>query len=215
MIIRLRNLAMRTPTLGDVVAVTQLLKTCALADRGVEEITEQTLLASWVSTDFHLDQDSWVVTTLSDQLVGYGAIRRGEGQQFIFEMHVHPGYRQRGIGTFLLWMIEERARQLATSDACRQDDGRVVLRTTIINTCDVARHLYEREGYDIVRHLWQLAVRADDCKHVMEVVSLTGTLASMQHQRTGMYSTQQYIIYEKCLSFGHVPLLQEELCQLA
>jgi GNAT superfamily N-acetyltransferase len=219
MIIRLRNLALRIPTMTDVAAVTRLINTCDRADDGVADETEQRLRAAWHVPTFHLEQDSWVVVTCSGDMVGYGVVRRDEGQLLTFSMYVHPDYRGRGIGTLLLWLLEERARQLARCDCGDESNAQVVLRTTIINTCAVARHLFEREGYSKERSFWRLTVEMEPDYKVMRdgkmMVELTLDASTLVAQKsTDMYTAHQYIVYTKVLQTGRKidPVECEELC---
>jgi ribosomal protein S18 acetylase RimI-like enzyme len=62
-----------------------------------------------------------------------------EGSYHVAELHVDPGYRNRGIGGAMLGYAEKEARK----QGCRQ----MSLVTTTVNP---ARHLYERHGYRVV-----------------------------------------------------------------
>ncbi|MBO0780981.1 MAG: GNAT family N-acetyltransferase [Ktedonobacteraceae bacterium] len=221
MIIRLRNLAVRAPVMADVAAVTHLMNICDEKDGGVAEETAQHLRDAWNSPDFQLAQDAWVVTTSTGDTVGYGVIRHDEEQQLTFNLYVRPDHRERGIGTLLLWLLEERARQLVNCDCYTQPDESIVLRTTIVHTCEVARHLFEREGYSETRTFWRLAVEMEpdsetmrDGKLMVELELDARNLTTTTRRRTGMYTARQYIVYEKVIWPGRIlnATEHEELC---
>ncbi|HEV2654176.1 MAG TPA: GNAT family N-acetyltransferase, partial [Ktedonobacteraceae bacterium] len=155
MIVRLHNLAARPPAMSDLKAVTALMVACDLAESGIAEPVEEDVRRSWQEASFNLKTDAWVIVTNRGHIVGYAEVRRAGEQQLTSLLRVHPDYLGRGIGTLLVWLTEERSRQLLHSMA---RDLRVTLTTVVSNLNSRAQHLFEREGYAPSRHFWRLMI---------------------------------------------------------
>jgi GNAT superfamily N-acetyltransferase len=218
--ILLHNLLARTPKLNDLSAVTRLLITCEVAEDGISDYTEEELEAEWHRPSFSLDKDAWVIITYNGQLVGYADIWMCEHSQIDMRVRVHPDYRRRGIGTLLLRLAEDRARQYARKASTF---ARIVLHSAISNSNTTARQLLEHEGYMLDRHFWRMLVSSDDllpelAPSAMDKFDLYANIQELKgiatlQPRTGIYSARQYDIYEKELRSGE-PLLyaDDELC---
>ncbi|MBE3561633.1 MAG: GNAT family N-acetyltransferase [Ktedonobacteraceae bacterium] len=212
MIIRLHNLSARAPQMKDLRAVTELMKICDEAEGYDSDITEDELRRAWLAEGFSLRTDAWVIATRTGQIAGYAEVRREEGrgddsedERLAALLRVHPDYRGRGIGTLLIWLLEERARQVATQ---LSQEKRVVLYTRACGDSRVAHHLFEREGYVAARHLWRLVIDMDEAPvderqpgrvQVDLEIDTQNLLSTMPTRRTGIYTARQYIVYEKTL----------------
>lgn len=217
MIVRLHNLSARSPKMEDVQAVTSLLAACDAAEFGITDPTVDDVQKLWLASGFNLQTDAWVIVSRSGQIVGYADVRYGEDGQLNFSIYVDPDYRSRGIGTLLIWLVEERARQMA-----RQSEGRVTLSIAISNFNQNAQRLLEREGYGQARHFWRLLIEMDEAvlpesddgqgkirmDLVIDAQNLMG--ATPLARRTGMYIARQYHVYEKVLHMGRSLQLQEQ-----
>ncbi len=78
------------------------------------------------------------------ELVAFACLWHEEHARLMTFLCVHPAYRQRGIATLLLRMIEVRAREHVRQANPRQ---RVVLQGLFNSTNAGAQRLFEREGY--------------------------------------------------------------------
>src|SRR5215212_9731738 len=118
--------------------------------------TPEDLMIRWKKPGFDLERDTFVVETLDGRLVGYDqfdnlymhAILEAEG-------YVHPQFKGRGIGTFLLRTVEKRAYEemhLAESEV------RISLRSPINNRDQVAHELHKKEGYSPLRYYWRMEI---------------------------------------------------------
>ncbi len=215
MIVRLHNLSARPPALSDLKAVTKLMVACERADAGVSNITEEEIENNWHATGFTLKADAWVIVTNRGQIVGYADVRRSGEQQLTSLLRVHPDYLGRGIGTLLVWLTEERARHLMYTMPL---DQRVTLINNICSLNERALHLFEREGYTLARHYWNLTIQEEgdrnpsvegcEQRNWLQIdLDLDGqNLLGMQQQkvRTGMYVMRQYYVFEKELREGRV-----------
>lgn len=211
MIVRLHNLSARYPSFRDAAAVADLLRTCEYDELERAEITEEAISRGWHAANFQLKTDAWVIVTKKGQVVSYAEVRQHTLGQFTMLLHVHPDYRSRGIGTLLIWLIEERARQQMLDI---REDTRISLGTTISSLNHSARQLLEREGYTRIHHFWRLLI---DMGAVAEqayrgklrvdmVVDAHNTTETVPVQQpTGMYIARQYEVYEKVLRIAGIP----------
>ncbi|HLZ55465.1 MAG TPA: GNAT family N-acetyltransferase [Ktedonosporobacter sp.] len=214
-VIRLRNLMQRALHVSDLKSVTALLVACERVDTGLADSISEDVLRTWRSPDFHLSTDAWVITTTTGHIVGYAQVRRDEQAQLSLLVRVHPDYRGRGIGTLLVWLAEERARHLLSS-VC--PDLTVTLSATVSCLNQTACHLFEREGYQPVRHFWSLFIEQEEyCDETSEPRKLSMDLVVDAHnllgttslpKRTGMYVARQYAVYQKVLQTGKDLLLE-------
>jgi GNAT superfamily N-acetyltransferase len=224
MIVRLHNLSARAPVMEDVRAVTSLLVECDAVEFGIADPKEEDVQKVWQASDFNLKTDAWVIVSRDGQVVGYADVRHGEDEQLSFSIYVHPEYRSRGIGTLLIWMVEERARQMMRK---RSSKGQATLNIAISSFNQAAQSLLEREGYVLARHFWRFLIEMDEAIFpessngsekgkirmdlVVDAQNLMG--ATPLARRTGMYVARQYHVYEKVLRVGHdlVELDQQEM----
>lgn len=210
MIVRLHNLSARAPVMEDMRAVTSLLVECDAVESGIVDPKEEDVQKSWQAAGFNLKTDAWVIASRSGQIVGYADVRQGEDGQLSFSIYVHPEYRGRGIGTLLIWLVEERARQMMKK---LSSEGQMTLSIAVSNINQAAQSLLEREGYVQARHFWRLLIDMDEAilpetsngsekgkirmDLVVDAQNLMG--ATSLARRTGIYVARQYHVYEKVL----------------
>lgn len=213
MIVRLHNLSVRAPVINDVSAVAELINGCDSADSSVCEYAEVDIRNAWQALGFNLRTDAWVIVTNKGRIIGYADVRQSENDQLTMFLRVHPDFRGRGIGTLLVWLVEERARQRAH---CVSADMRVTLRSTVRSLSQTGHGLLEREGYTQVHSFWRIILETDEVSsHLSEKAQQSSVLkldivASLQNsasliqlrKRTGMYLMRQYDVYEKELRAG-------------
>jgi GNAT superfamily N-acetyltransferase len=212
--VRLHNLSARSPVIADLKVVAAVIAASTSdRDENHQERVEEEVEHDWHEPGFCLKSDAWVIVTNTEQIVGYADVRKGEVGLLIFRLHVCPEYRGRGIGTLLLWLVEERARSLGEDMPA---GGRVALATEARAHTTGAYHLLEREGYRIVRHFWRMSIELDEtimesyaderqCGKIkvdLVVDSRTSMGPTSQDKRTGIYTIQQYDVYEKVLRAG-------------
>lgn len=227
MIIRLHNLAARVPVLNDLRAVVDLMIACDLAEPSGEtaDAMEEDIRSTWQADGFNLKTDAWVIVTSKGEIIGYVDVRQREHGQFSMLLRVHPDFRGRGIGTLLLWMAEERARQLVH----KVSSGlRVTLRSTLNSLNHVGCSLFEREGYTLAHRFWRIVIEMDEMPpQSFEELSQRGRLKvdvlvdaqasagpTQLQKRTGMYVVYQYEVYEKELRAGKEAQLEEDMEQV-
>jgi mycothiol synthase len=149
--------AIRAPTVDDFRAVADLILACDVASFGEPDYTERELLADW--QDLDLEANARVVVAPGGALAGYAAVEdRGHGT-IDAEGYIHPSHAGRGLGTYLIWLTEARARE---HTGCVAPGSHVVVDNTINGEDGPVRRLLEREGYGPVRHFWRMAIELDE-----------------------------------------------------
>jgi GNAT superfamily N-acetyltransferase len=195
---------------------------CETDEPGMADAMEEEVRNIWQEPTFNLKTDAWVIVTNKGQVVGYAQVRRDEHEQFVALSRVHPAYHGRGIGTLLIWLVEERARYLTNYVS---PDVRVTLSSTVSSANRAACRLLEREGYTVVRNFWRLIIEMDEMpaesfdefyQHgklkvdlVVNAENLMGT--TQLQKRTGMYVAHQYVVYEKELRSTRAIQAEEQL----
>ena len=111
MTVLLKNLLARSPKMEDLVAITELVRACDVDEYGLANSTMGDLVSHWHQPGFNLATDAWVIVTNKGQAVGFTCVWHKDYEQIFTFVCVHPEYRGRGIGTLLLRLVEERARQ--------------------------------------------------------------------------------------------------------
>jgi GNAT superfamily N-acetyltransferase len=197
--------------MGDLNAIKELIATSEIAKYGVGDSTLEDLVSNWHQPDFNLSQDAWVIVTNKGQLVGFACVWHKDYEQISTYVCVHHEYRGRGIGTLLLRLVEERARQLVRN---ARPGTRVTLSGTVVSINNQAKRLFEREGYRPVRKYWRIAVRSNDLvektsqHHDVEVNldidshCLVG--ASRLYDRDAIYIIREFDVFEKELRAGEL-----------
>jgi GNAT superfamily N-acetyltransferase len=212
MIVRLHNLSARAPRLADLDAIAALIAACDEMETGGVDMhgQEEEPRRLWQAPGFCLQQDAWVIVDRNAHIVAYASVYLQEEALFSLQLFVHPAYRGRGIGTLLIWLAEERARQLMRGirpELC------VYLSTTVYSSNQAATSLFEREGYKPGRNFWRLIVEMDEvlvqsfgelrqgCKVKLDVVvdAQQAGGASQSWNRSSSYSAHHYTVYEKQL----------------
>lgn len=157
--IALEGLLVRPPTRDDAEKVVDLFNTCSIAETGEPATTTEELLREWTLPELNLATDIFLIMD-GDKVVGYQEywnIRPPWVNIFAFG-RVHPDYEKRGIGTAMLHMVENRARQDFDK---APPDARIFLSTGINHVNDRAKALLENEGYSLIRHFWRMKIDMD------------------------------------------------------
>lgn len=207
MAVLLKNLVARIPQMEDLDSVTELVRLCESTGYGLAGSSLEELQSHWHQADFHLANDAWVIVTTRGQIVGFACVWHEKHTKISTAIFIHPEYRNRGIGTLLLRLAEERARlhiRLA------EPGKRVVLSGQVSRENESAQRLFEREGYkpgrQFLRISFALAEDTGDLpvplaqKRLRADVSIEqGRLvgAAPLYDRDGLCSVRVYRVYEK------------------
>ena len=209
MAVLLKNLLARAPKMEDLVAITELITACDIAEYGIADSTMEDLTSNWHQPGFNLATDAWVIVTNRGQLVGFVCVWHRDHEQISTYVGVHPEYRGRGIGTLLLRLVEERARQHVRN---ARQGTRVTLCGIVSSLNEQAKRLFEREGYSALRTIWRIEVGANDSREEsslhtvfkadLDIVSQRLVGATKLYELDAIYIIREYEVYEKELRVG-------------
>jgi ribosomal protein S18 acetylase RimI-like enzyme len=220
MAVLLKNLLARSPKTEDLVAITELVKACDVDEYGLADSTMEDLASNWHQPGFNLANDAWVIVTNKGQAAGFTCVWHRDYEQIFTFVCVHPEYRGRGIGTLLLRLVEERARQHVRN---ARSGARVTLCGTVSRLNEQAMRLFEREGYTAIRKILRIEVGANDSREEqtlhtafkadLDVVSRRLVDATKLYDLDAIYIIREYEVYEKELRAGEkLPVsLEDEL----
>ena len=154
------SLKVRPVKWSDLDAVTQLIYDVCVADGDtIVAVTSDELKHEWQSPGFELEKDAFLVETANRHIVGYEEFfNEYEHARLRTDGYVHPDFKGRGIGTSLLRIIEQRARQEIDLAA---PDVRVSLRSTTDQRDVVGLDLHRNEGYLPLRYHWRMEIVLD------------------------------------------------------
>jgi ribosomal protein S18 acetylase RimI-like enzyme len=209
MAVLLKNLLARSPKMEDLVAITELVRACDVDEYGFVDSTMEDLVSYWHQPLFNLSTDAWIIVTNKGQAVGFTCVWHKDYEQIFTFVCVHPEYRGRGIGTLLLRLVEERARQHARN---ARPGSQVTLCSTVSRLNEQAKRLFEREGYSAIRTIWRIEVGANDSgeestlhtvfKADLDIVSQRLVDATKLYDLDAIYIIREYEVYEKELRAG-------------
>ncbi len=153
----LENPLIRTPTLEDAEIVAALANLCAQTDEGEQAISEPAeIRREWQTPGFNLETDIRLVFSPGGALVGYVETWDSPPHVRVWQWgRVHPEWRGRGIGTYLVQFGEERARQAIPK---APPEARVYISSGADSRNQGAKALFEQKGYSLVRHFWRMRI---------------------------------------------------------
>ena len=154
-----QGLNLRPATIDDLEGVYNVIATCDIADYGAPDMTLDDLRTEFQAANMNLEKDTWLVTTPEDRIVGYGVLEHFEHIRLFGGARVHPDYSGRGIGSYLLKRVEERAWQHVPLAA---PGIRVTLNTGVASVNTAAKQLVERAGFQVIRHFWRMEIEMNE-----------------------------------------------------
>jgi len=150
----------RPGSLDDIEGAVALFNACSmeLVGKDVEDIADRRV--AWTTPKFDLARDTRVVVNPVGEIVGYVEVwDTSEPHVRVWSWgRVHPGYRGRGIGTYLLSWAEERARQAIPK---APPGARVIMQHGALKQDTSARELLESAGFKLVRYFWRMMIELD------------------------------------------------------
>src|SRR5947209_4576787 len=149
----------RPPTLDDVTAVVDIINRCSQKLLGEDESKPDYLSSEWQMPGFQLAANARLVLAPGGEPAGYAHLWDAEPHVQIEQFgRVHPGQTGRGLGSYLLGWIENRARELAAG----APPAMRVTMTDWVNSLDTAAHaLLRDQGYQPVRANMRMTIYFD------------------------------------------------------
>lgn len=147
-------------TPDDLTDLAHLFIAYELAVFGTSEQSEERVRADWRNTStFHLETDSWGVFTSDGKLVAAAAVEI-EGYINYYPLAcVHPDYSGRGIGTYLLHMMEQ---WIIDHLPLSPHNVRIISFVGTSHKNLAAQQLFEHEGYQLIRRFWRMQIEMDE-----------------------------------------------------
>lgn len=142
----------RPPTERDSAAVADVVVAEDVADFGEPSFTEEDLLDDWKRPRFSLERDAWVLSGPTGRVIGYAYVWEAQPETEIeADAFLMPEYTGRGLGGYLLDLIERRS-----VDICRGRSMRLGLYASTVN--EAKRALLRRRGFEKTRSVLRLRI---------------------------------------------------------
>ncbi|GIH28419.1 hypothetical protein Aph01nite_67290 [Acrocarpospora phusangensis] len=146
----------RAPTPDDLDAIAAVLIADDTAGVGQSVLGAGLVQGQWNTTGFDMATDAWVVLDDSETIIAYGhALPDDEGIIRSWGV-VHPSHRSRGIGSWLLTRIDDRAHALLA------DFPSGCFRHSISADDHAAAAMLQERGLRPVRHFWYMGIDLTD-----------------------------------------------------
>ena len=160
-----RGFTLRRPTLDDMSAVKRLLNDVEVAEYGIGETTESDMHMMWQRPGFALATDAWIVLAPAGDVVAYASVGNRQHIRVYEGVEVHPAYRGRGIGTYLLHLTEERAYQHIPE---APEGARVVLSGEVSDLNVAGQRVLEKNGFALIRNFWRMGIELQETPPVAQ-----------------------------------------------
>lgn len=154
-----QGLSVRPATMDDIDAVYHLLEACDIAEYGAPDRTPDDIRTEFQSPAVNLETDTWLVTTPEGRAVGFADVEHFEHVRLFGGARVHPEYSGRGIGSYLLQRVEERAVQHVP---LADPELRVTFNTGVASVNTQGKQLVERAGFQLIRHFWRMEIEMNE-----------------------------------------------------
>jgi mycothiol synthase len=141
----------RRPEQNDLEAVLELMRVTDIAISGDSDWTASELRSMW--GDLDLTRDAWLFE-LDGRVAGYADFS-ARGSRLNGDGYVHPELRGRGIGTEILRVTEERAREEEPNVPAGE---RVYIQNATLDQDEATERFYRERGYEPVRGFRGMAI---------------------------------------------------------
>ena len=149
----------RPAQLDDVEAVVALVNACSLELIGKPECEASEYRNDWQSPSLNMVSDLRVVLAPDGKFVGYAGVWDPQPHVRLYSWgYVHPEYRGRGIGTYLVHWLEGRARQAV---AQAPDGARVTLQQDRLTCDELGQALLRQQGFTKTRYFFRMLIEME------------------------------------------------------
>ncbi len=201
-----RGFVLRRPTMDDIEGILHLTQTCETEFAGRPETTLEDMRLWLQSPDFTLVTDAWLVLSPEGKVIAFASVDHSHHARIFVGGDVHPDYRGRGIGTYLLQLNEERAYQHIAE---APTDVRVSMLTRLDERDDATRYLLEKHGYKQIRSFWRMKIELHEVPTVPQWAEgiTVQTLADDPSLFKAVFEADEDAFQDH---WGHVPMSFEE-----
>lgn len=144
---------------SDFLKITAIIQACSEVDQSDTVVSEESIRHEYRYLTHCNPYQDMIFAEIGGQSVAYGRVYwRDElegNRTYALIGYVHPNWRRKGIGKWLLAWLERRAHQIAQQNPA---DKPHYLEVNTLDTQIGAKVLFERQGYDPVRY-FSLMVR--------------------------------------------------------
>lgn len=174
----------RRATMADLPAVLALAQAADVALLGESDWTEADLREEWAEYD--LERDVFLLE-LDGRLAGYAAFeRKGDSGRMLVDGYVHPELTGLGVGSALLRLTEERARDEVPLVPAGE---RAYLQNATLVNDPAVPPLYAAHGYEPVRRHWRMAIDLERAPEPLVPEGIEIRLFREPDERQGVYET--------------------------
>ncbi|HEX6800069.1 MAG TPA: GNAT family N-acetyltransferase [Ktedonobacterales bacterium] len=150
--------ALRPPVESDISAILALLAAHDIAQSGFADAwTEEDIQQEWGRLDVR--RDAWVIVAPDGSLAAYARLQDEGSGHLEADGYVHPEHWDRGLGTALVRLTEQRARELVPG---APEGVRVALSNNVVANAAAANELLVALGYHLVRGFWRMGIELAD-----------------------------------------------------
>lgn len=147
----------RAPTADDVEAVAELIAACQVADGDKAAMTPEELRSDW--EEVNLAEEAVLVMAPSGRIAAYADVLNRRYVRVSVYGYVHPEYRGRGIGSYLVQWGEKWARDRMHH---APEGVQVVVEYYFGASNDTAGPLMEAYGYTLARTIYVMAIELSE-----------------------------------------------------
>src|SRR5579859_1232058 len=157
---------LRRPTLDDLPAAAALVFACDPLEAETVELAAEDIRSNWRT--LRLDRDAWIVEAADSRMAALQELHSNDHGSFRAALWVHPDVRRRGVGSHLIGLAEERARERIPEVP---PEARVTLQGHVDASDEAARRFAGRHGGERVRSSWRMEIALDAADAAPEPVA--------------------------------------------
>ena len=150
---------MRPPTIDDLKAVHNVITTSDLAYHGSADMTLDELRTDWLSPEFSLQRDAWLIAGPAGQVVGYASVGDREHARIYSEILVLPEYSQLGLQDALLAQLQQWAQGQVPQ---ARPDVRVAISCFVAQNDELGALSLQRHGFKEIRRSWNMEITMNE-----------------------------------------------------
>jgi mycothiol synthase len=195
----------RPATWDDIDAVAKLLQVADLADLGETDFFIDELKDDWRQPQLDMATDTWLVTSNGEACAYTWLLGRNSHRDLDSWGVVHPEHRGRGLGTFLLDVVDRRAGEHQAL-VPPGEPATLLFHTLAVDSA--AGALLVGRGFELVRHFWRMDIELANAPSPPEPVDGI----SIRTFQRGLDERPVYEAFEESFAehFGYVPRSFEE-----